>query len=116
MINLQMNPFLMPEYGAVQLWSPDDCSYRSNSFVYIFSLVSLADVVSGSLLTDGLFPLYLCGLCHRLAHFSRLMAGPFAQKGDAITDYSPCFHPTARKIIIGAIFFSPKPKLLKIGT
>lgn len=42
------------------------------------------------------------------------MAGPFTLKGDAVTDYSPWFHPTARKIRIEAIFF-PKPKLLKRG-
>lgn len=75
--------------------------------VYVSALSSLGDVLSASLLAHGLFPLDLHGLCHRLARFSGLMAAPLSLKGDATTDYSPCFRPTARKIIIGAIFFLP---------
>lgn len=78
--------------------------------VYVSALSSLGDVLSASLLAHGLFPLDLHGLCHRLARFSGLMAAPLSLKGDATTDYSPCFRPTARKIIIGAIFFfAPTP-------
>lgn len=56
-------------------------------------------MVAGSLLTDSSFLVCLRGLCHRSAHFISLGAGPFT-----LTDYSPGFHPAARKIIIGPIF------------
>lgn len=79
--------------------------------LHIFAPSSLADVLSGSL-----FTLDLRGLYHRLARFSGLMAAPFSLKGHATTDYSPCFCPTARKIIIGATAPSPlRPKLAKIA-